>query len=140
MGAALAVLVLFAVVAFYPAGRSPEAQAAPPLQELESPPQSQPDAVPASATPAEPPMRVEIVLTRTAFVSASADGRSVVSREMAAGERALLEANRRAVVRVSDPSAVNVSIDGQPEGPLGTAARSATFEITRDGVRNLLGS
>jgi hypothetical protein len=81
-------------------------------------------------------MRAEIVLTKPAFVSASADGRPVVSRQMSAGEHTTFEAHTRAVLRVSDPSAVNVSIDGEPARPLGTATRSATFEVTRDAIRN----
>jgi cytoskeleton protein RodZ len=135
MGAALALVVLFAVAAFYPADRSAAVPVAPVAAQTEAPP---PDAVPASATPAGPPMRAEIVLTKPAFVSASADGRPIVSREMSAGERTTFEAHTRAVLRVSDPSAVTVSIDGQPARPLGTTTRSATFEVTRDAIRNLM--
>ena len=135
MGLALALVVVFAIVAFYPAERSAAAPVAPLAAQTEAP---QPDAVPASATPAGPPMRADIVLTKAAFVSASADGRPIVSRQMSAGEHATLEAHTRAVLRVSDPSAVNVSIDGEPARPLGTATRSATFEVTRDGIRNLM--
>jgi cytoskeleton protein RodZ len=135
MGAGLALVVVFAIVAFYPADRSTAAPVAPVAAEAAAP---QPDAVPASATPAGPPMRAEIVLTKPAFVSASADGRPIVSREMLAGEHMTLEAHTRAVLRVSDPSAVHVSIDGQPARPLGTATRSATFEVTRDAIRNLM--
>lgn len=135
VGAGLALVVVFAMVGFYPADRSTAAPVAPVAAQTEAP---QPDAVPASATPPGPPMRAEIVLTKPAFVSASADGRPIVSREMSAGEHAMLEAHTRAVLRVSDPSAVNVSIDGQPARPLGTATRSATFEVTRDAIRNLM--
>ena len=92
--------------------------------------------MPASVTPAGPPMRAEIVLIKTAFVSASADGRSILSREMSPGERLNLEAHTRAVLRVSDPSAVTLSNDGRSARPLGTGTRSATFELTRDGIRN----
>ena len=137
MGAGLALLVIFAIAAFYPAGRS----AADPVQSVAAAAEAQaaqPDAVPASATPAGPPMRALIVLTKPAFVSASADGRPIVSREMSAGERTMLEAHTRAVLRVSDPSAVTVSVDGEPARPLGTGTRSATFEVTRDAIRNLM--
>ena len=133
MAAGLALVVVFAIVAFYPADRSAVAPVA--AAQTEAP---RPDAVPASATPTAPPMRAEIVLTKPAFVSATADGRPIVSREMLAGEHTMLEAHTRAVLRVSDPSAVSVSIDGQPARPLGTATRSATFEVTRDAIRNLM--
>lgn len=136
MGAALALVIVFAIVAFYPANRSGAVPVATEVaaEEVAASPQS--DAVPASATPTGPPMRAEIVVTKPAFVSASADGRSIVSRQMASGERAMLEAHTRVVLRVSDPSAVNVSIDGHPSRPLGAGARSATFEVTRDAIRN----
>lgn len=136
MGAGLAVVVLFAIVAFYPANRWVAAPVAPEVAAAEVAASPEADAVPASATPAGPPMRAEIVVTKTVFVSASADGRSIMSRQMSPGERTMLEAHTRAVLRVSDPSAVNVSIDGQPARPLGTGARSATFEVTRDRIRS----
>jgi cytoskeletal protein RodZ len=136
MGAGLALVVLFAIVAFYPAERSVATPVAAEVAAAEVAAPPEPDAVPASATPTGPPMRAEIVVTKSAFVSASADGRSILSRQMSPGESATLEAHTRAVLRVSDPSAVNVSIDGQPARPLGTGTRSATFEVTRDAIRN----
>jgi hypothetical protein len=138
MGAGLALLVVFALVTFYPSDRSaadPVPSVAVAAAETVAP---QPDAVRASATPTGPPMRAEMVLTKPAFVSASADGRPIVSRQMSAGERTMIEAHTRAVLRVSDPSAVSVSIDGNPARPLGTGTRSATFEVTRDEIRNLM--
>ena len=70
--------------------------------------------------------------SRPVFVSATADGQSVLSRQLNAGERQVIESGDRFVLRVSDPSAITWSIDGKPGRTLGKAGQSVTVQFTRD--------
>jgi cytoskeleton protein RodZ len=136
MAGAAVLLAVFTILAFQPrvrplgsqlvtAGlRSAPAHAAPAS-----------DAVPAVSHSAPGvPFRIAIVPTQAVWVSASADGQSVVSRQMNPGERAVIDVQGRIVLRVSDPAGVTWSIDGREGRPLGKAGEYVTVQITRDTV------
>jgi cytoskeletal protein RodZ len=133
MAAAAVLLLIFAVIAFQPRARALRSQ--PVTADLTS---AAAHAAPATAVTAASaiapgvPFRVAITPTQAVWVSASADGQSVVSRQMNPGERAVIDVQGRIVLRVSDPSGVTWSIDGREGRPLGKAGEYVTVQITRD--------
>jgi cytoskeleton protein RodZ len=78
--------------------------------------------------------RIELVTTRPVVVSATADGQSVLSRQLNAGERQVIEIADRFVLRVSDPTAITWSVDGRPGRTLGKPGQSVTVQMTRDTI------
>jgi cytoskeletal protein RodZ len=134
MAAAAVLLAIFAILAFQPRVKPLRSQ--PVTTDLQSAPaHAAPaaDAVPAAAAPAPGvPFRIAIAPTQPVWVSASADGQSVVSRQMNPGERAVIDVQGRIVLRVSDPAGVTWSIDGREGRPLGKPGEYVTVQITRD--------
>lgn len=90
-------------------------------------------------TPGEP-LQVELVPQGPCWLSANVDGERVVYRLLQAGERQTLAVSEEAVLRVGDPGAVTLSINGQALRSLGPAGAPIDLRITRDNYRNLLSS
>jgi cytoskeletal protein RodZ len=95
-----------------------------------------------SAAPVEPVasevIRVELTATGSCWVAATVDGRRVAYRLMRAGEREVLDVRDEAVLRVGEPAAVALSIDGAAARSLGRAGEPVTVHITRENYRDLL--
>ena len=83
-------------------------------------------------------IRVELTATESCWVSATVDGRRVTYRLMRAGEREVLDVRDEAVLRVGEPAAVTLSIDGAATRSLGRAGEPVTVHITRESYRDLL--
>lgn len=81
-----------------------------------------------------------VVLTPTAdcWVSASADGRSVVERLLGPGEQVILKASRSVVFKVGDASAVSLHVNGEIGRELGGPGEVVTTRIDRDNYREFL--
>jgi cytoskeletal protein RodZ len=143
MAAAAVLLLIFALIAFQPRVRPLRSQ--PVTADLTSAPAHAAPAAGAvtagtAASGIAPgvPFRVAITPTQAVWVSASADGQSVVSRQMNPGERAVIDVQGRIVLRVSDPAGVSWSIDGREGRSLGKAGEYVTVQITRDTLDQFL--
>jgi cytoskeletal protein RodZ len=85
-----------------------------------------------------PALEVEIRPVGECWVSATADGKLVVYRLMAPGERALVEARESIVLRVGDAAAFAYWINGAPGRQLGDAGVVVTVQITTDNYHALV--
>jgi transcriptional regulator with XRE-family HTH domain len=72
------------------------------------------------------------------WVSATADGLSVVYRLMQAGERQTIEARDEVVLRIGDPAAFTFFINNTPGRTLGRAGQAVTLRITAQNYREFV--
>jgi hypothetical protein len=93
-----------------------------------------PDAVPATSEPlaaiGQSPLRVELRADRECWISATVDGRVVLTRLLKAGDHETLMANETVTLRVGEPGALRYSINGRPGEPLGQPGQPVTVRIT----------
>jgi cytoskeletal protein RodZ len=84
-------------------------------------------------------LRLELQPRGECWVSATVDGRRVVYRLMAPGERATLDARDEISLRVGDAGAFVYSINGSPGRSLGGQGQVVTILITKGNYNGLLG-
>jgi len=116
----------------------------------DTPPAAEPEAVgtsgngaapaPARSTgaPAAAPesLTIDIQAAAPLWVTGAADGRRVLYRLLAPGERVTVKAAESFAFRVGDASAFTYSINGVPGKALGGAGEVRDVEITRDNYRS----
>jgi hypothetical protein len=87
-------------------------------------------------TPPSTPVALtgELSAVRRVWVRVTADGQRMVERELAAGERVPLRADRSIVVRAGDAGAVRLTINGRDEGSVGKDGLIGTRTITAPGA------
>jgi cytoskeletal protein RodZ len=118
----------------------------------DTPPAAEPGAVGTSgngAAPAPAPARstgapaaapesltIDIQAAAPLWVTGAADGRRVLYRLLAPGERVTVKAAESFAFRVGDASAFTYSINGVPGKALGGAGEVRDVEITRDNYRS----
>lgn len=108
------------------------------------PPETVPSSAPAPApNPAEPPAAssdtaagataapsgnrvTELTTTRNAWVRIIADGERVLERELPAGSRIPITAQKTIVIRTGDAGAVSLTIAGEDQGTLGREGQVVT--------------
>jgi cytoskeleton protein RodZ len=94
--------------------------------------------------PAEPTdpnvvgLRLEIQPRESCWVSATADGQRVIYRMLNAGERTQVEAKGAVDLRVGDPSAIALTINGVAGRVLGTAGEAVNIHLTPQNYREFL--
>ena len=76
----------------------------------------------------------ELSAVRRVWVRVTADGQRAVERELAAGERVPLRADRSIVVRAGDAGAVRLTINGRDEGSIGKDGLIGTRTLTAPGA------
>jgi cytoskeleton protein RodZ len=84
------------------------------------------------------PLRFEFALQAPCWISANADGTPVLSRLLQAGERHTIEVDNELVMRIGEPGAVRLSINGEPARPLGRPGEPLNVRITRENFREFL--
>jgi cytoskeletal protein RodZ len=89
-------------------------------------------------TDAEPALRVELQPRGECWISATVDGRLVVYRLMAPGERATLDAREEIRLRVGDAGAFSYVINGTQGRSLGGHGQAVTIHITKRNYNALL--
>lgn len=94
-----------------------------------------PAAVP-SAPAAPQQLTIEIQAVAPLWVTGAADGRRVLYRLLAPGERVTVNAAETLAFRVGDASAFTYSINGVPGKPLGAAGEVRDLEINRQNYRS----
>jgi cytoskeleton protein RodZ len=97
-----------------------------------------PDA--ANATLIHAPLRIELVTQAECWISARVDGEAVFTRLLLPGERHTLDISDEAVLRVGEPGALTLSINGRSGRPVGPAGQPITVRITKDNFREFLSS
>jgi cytoskeleton protein RodZ len=128
---ALSAFVTFGAVA----ARSSPGSADAGRRDAPAPALTQRPAVTESAGVDSPRLRVEIRPTRSCWVSASADGESVVYRLLRRDEHTVVEAHDVITLKVGDAGAVAYSVNGAPGRPLGRSGEVVTVRITPDDVQ-----
>ena len=95
-----------------------------------------PAASPAPAAPAPEGLTIEIQAAAPLWVTAAADGKRVLYRLLAPGERVTVKARDSFAFRVGDASAFTYSVNGTPGRTLGAAGEVRDVEITRANYRS----
>jgi cytoskeletal protein RodZ len=93
-----------------------------------------PDARPAAAEAATGRLRVELRANGLCWIEATADGARVVYRLLKPGERETIEAEADVLMRVGEPGALSVTINGAPARPLGARGQPVWVRITPENV------
>ncbi len=75
-------------------------------------------------------LRLEVKPTASCWLSARADGHSVLYRLMNAGERAQIQAREEVVLTVGDPAGCGFDINGSAARQLGAAGKPVTIHLT----------
>jgi cytoskeleton protein RodZ len=84
------------------------------------------------------PFELVIVPRGPCWVSVVVDGERVLARLLQTGERQTLTVDQEAVMRVGEPGALSISINGQPGRALGRPGQPVSVTITRDNFRDFL--
>jgi cytoskeleton protein RodZ len=100
-------------------------------------PSAPPEPAPEMAS-AAPAVRLELVPTEDCWAQLTVDGEVVLSRVVAAGERASHAFREWAVLQVGDAAACAVTIDGRPMRPLGGPRQVRQVRLTRENYPEFL--
>jgi cytoskeleton protein RodZ len=84
------------------------------------------------------PLRVEVRTRGLCWLVVSVDGEPVLARLLQPGEHHAFDVETEAVMRVGDPGAVTLSINGQPARPLGAPGEPVDLRITNANFREFL--
>jgi hypothetical protein len=95
-----------------------------------------PDATRAAAGP----LRLELRTQGLCWVVISVDGEQVLARLLRAGEHHTFDVENEAVMRVGDPAALTLMINGQPGRRLGAAEEPVDVRITTTNFQEYLGA
>jgi hypothetical protein len=96
-----------------------------------------------AATPAPPPatpvagahpLEAELNIQRRVWVRVLIDGQRTIERELPAGTRIPLQADRAIVIRAGDAGALRLTINGVDRGPLGKDSEIVTRTFTAPGT------
>jgi cytoskeleton protein RodZ len=88
-----------------------------------------------SATPAGPEFTLTLHAKEDAWVSIQADGKTVIEDILTAATDRTIKAKDKIVMKVGKPSALEVSFNGTPVGPLGPPDKTATRTFTSTGMQ-----
>jgi cytoskeleton protein RodZ len=92
---------------------------------------------PAETVWAEAPVRVEIQATSIVWVGASADGQPRFQTTLRAQQTRRIAAQSSVRLRVGDAGALMVTLNGQPQPPIGPKGQVRTVILTAQGMRVL---
>ena len=84
-------------------------------------------------------VRLDIRTLGPCWVSATADGLSVVYQLMQTGTHQTIEARDDVVLRIGDPAAFTFLVNDIPGRTLGPAGRAVTLHITSQNYREFVG-
>jgi cytoskeleton protein RodZ len=147
----IAAVVLYFGMLGRPASPRPEprseAAAVPP--KIAPPPAAQPTPAPAPVddTPAAAPaaaavpavrLIVQVLATKTSWISAIVDGRRAVQRMFQAGEEQTFEVHKEIVLSTGDAGGVAVMFNGAPAKPLGASGQVVTTRINLTNFKDYL--
>jgi Domain of unknown function (DUF4115) len=111
-----------------PGGGTPTTASAPATPEPAQATSAQPPAAAAVETPRA--MQAELNVERRVWVRVLVDGERVIERELAAGTRIPLQADRAIVIRAGDAGALRLTLNGTDRGLLGREGEIVTRTFT----------
>jgi hypothetical protein len=130
---AIAALIVVVVIVRSMAGRAP---ATPPAAApAATAPAPQPSvSAPAPTVPAAPARAINIELTtlRPVWTRVVVDDKKTVERELAAGTKIPIGADRSVVIRAGDAGAVRLTVDGKDQGVMGKDGFPATRSFAKN--------
>jgi cytoskeleton protein RodZ len=85
---------------------------------------------PADVKPAPNLLRVGVLATGPCWVSAVVDGQTAIQRELAPGERQMLEVHRELVLTAGDGAALTLTLNGEDARPLGKPGEVVTTRFS----------
>lgn len=109
---------------------SPSPAASAPAPEATPSPQATAPAPAPAASSGTHAIEAELIADRRVWVRVVADGEKLVERELPAGTRVPITADRAIVVRAGDAGAVRLRVNGADRGPLGRDAEVLTRTFT----------
>jgi cytoskeletal protein RodZ len=83
-------------------------------------------------------LTLDLTATGECWVSATVDAEPRLQRLMNAGEHETIGVRESVTLRVGDPAALQLSINGSPARPLGEAGRPVTIHLTPHNAREYL--
>ena len=141
---AVAIIVIAAVVYLGLRNPSAPAHASAPSAPAAVVPAEQPVATAGFSSPPAPvasestDLKVDLTASGPCWIQATSDGEPKVQRLMNAGDRETVTAREALSLRVGDPAALELSVNGAAARPLGEAGRAVTVKITPDNYRDYL--
>ena len=84
------------------------------------------------------PLKLDLAATGECWVSATVDAEPRLQRLMTAGEHVTISARESVTLRVGDPAAMQLSINGMPARLLGDAGRPVTLHLTSQNASEYL--
>jgi hypothetical protein len=109
---------------------SPAVQPAPAATPSTSSPPTAPKPTPAAEVSPVRALNVELTTIRRVWTRVTVDDRRVIERELPAGERIPLGADRMIAIRAGDAGAIRLTVDGKDQGPLGRDGQIGTRTLT----------
>ena len=143
----IAAVVLYFGMLGRPLSRpEPHSSAAVAPPEIAPPPAAQPEPAPApapAAAPAAAPvpadrLMVQVLATRTSWITAIVDGRRVVQRMFQPGEEQTFEVHKEIVLTTGDAGGVAVVFNGAPTKPLGASGQVVTTRVNLTNFKDYL--
>ena len=83
------------------------------------------------------PSQAEIKVFETTWVSATADGKELLGKALSKGEITVIRFSKRILLRVGNAGGVEITLDGNPIGPIGRSGVVRLVELTPGGSRIL---
>ena len=93
-----------------------------------------------AAVTAEGPLDLELLSQGPCWLVLTVDGERVLMRLLQAGERLSFAVTHEALLRVGDPSAMSLTINGRSVRALGPPGQPVNVTISRDNFKQLLSS
>jgi hypothetical protein len=95
-------------------------------------------AAPQAVASESPDLKLEFVATGECWISATVDDQPPIQRLMNAGERKAVTAQSSVTLRVGDPAAFELIVNGAPGKVLGQASKPVTIHVTPQNARDYL--
>jgi cytoskeleton protein RodZ len=97
-----------------------------------------PAAAPAAAAVPADRLMVQILATRSSWISAVVDGRQAVQRTFQPGEEQTFEVHKEIALTAGDAGAVAMMFNGMPAKPLGAAGKVVTTRVNLTNFKDYL--
>lgn len=103
------------------------------------PPAAAPVAAPVASAPVQTrALVIKLHADETSWVMITADGKSVLSRNLTAGETQMIEADRDVAVQFGNAGAITWTLNGRAGKPLGALGEVKRATVTKDNVTDFV--
>jgi hypothetical protein len=129
MAGVIVLLLLLTTWIWRGSSTAPPRQAAPIAPAAQAPAAPAPAPAPPASTGPARALSIELVTTRPVWMRVTADDRRALEREVPAGQRIPVEADRSILIRAGDGGAVRLIVRGQDQGVLGRDGQIANRSL-----------